>query len=111
MPYKHIEDRRESRRRWYRNNKEKEMKKARERERKIAEWYINYKLKLGCSQCGENHPACIEFHHKDPIKKDDDISMLVHDGCSIETIKKEIDKCIVLCSNCHRKFHYKVPVI
>lgn len=63
-------------------------------------------LGLKCEQCGENHPACLDFHHINPVSKDLEVSALVARGHSIDRIKKEIEKCKVLCSNCHRKLHW-----
>lgn len=58
-----------------------------------------------CSVCGYN--KCIdalEFHHKDPTQKDFGISQYgaTH---SWNKLKKELDKCVLLCSNCHRELH------
>ena len=58
--------------------------------------------------CGENHPACLDFHHKDKKDKSFNVAIMASSGYSIEKIKEEIAKCIVLCSNCHRKEHYKI---
>jgi len=55
-------------------------------------------------KCGENYSACLEFHHN--IKsKEINISDAISRGWSMERIMKEIEKCIVLCANCHRKLH------
>jgi hypothetical protein len=59
-------------------------------------------LKTKCIICGETHPACLEFHHKDPLKKEFLISKLYNK----KRILEEIKKCNVLCSNCHRKYHW-----
>lgn len=59
-------------------------------------------LKLKCSNCPEDHPAALDFHHLDPSQKE-------HEPAKITSRKKlleEIKKCIVLCSNCHRKLHW-----
>lgn len=69
-------------------------------------WLDDIKSKEGC-QCGEKHPACLEFHHLDPSKKDDEISTMLKNGCSKESILTEIQKCLLMCSNCHKKLHYK----
>lgn len=73
------------------------------RKRRIAAWLFEYKKTLKCQECPENYPRCLDFHHLDEKKKRACVSNLVHRGCGKETILKEIDKCIVLCSNCHRK--------
>lgn len=77
------------------------------RRKELKVWFWDYKSQLKCSICGEDHPACIEFHHTDPSKKDSTISYLVKRGCKITTIKKELKKCAVVCSNCHKKIHWK----
>ena len=65
---------------------------------------MNIKKTLSCT-CGENHPACLEFHHIDPSIKEFEISGAVR-LYGKEKIMNEIAKCIVLCSNCHRKRHW-----
>lgn len=68
--------------------------------------YQSLKSDLFCSVCG--YDKCIEaleFHHIDPTQKDYYISYLVEKG-SVNKLKEELKKCIVLCSNCHRELHY-----
>jgi len=60
-----------------------------------------------CSECGyDKSRAALEFHHLDPTKKDFSISSrwtISHDK-----LKEEIDKCIMLCANCHRELHEEI---
>ena len=105
MPFKDLEKRREYRRKWYSENKNSEKEHVKRRKETINNWFRNYKNKLKCERCGESPPAIIDFHHKK--KKENGISKLVSYGYSIEKIKKELEKCEVLCSNCHRKEHWK----
>lgn len=56
-----------------------------------------------CEICLENHPACLEFHHVNPIEKEYSISAIA--GKTMKTILKEVGKCKILCANCHRKLH------
>lgn len=58
-----------------------------------------------CKKCGyQKNVSALEFHHIDKNEKDFDISK--YRGCKInESILKELDKCVLLCSNCHRKEH------
>ena len=59
-----------------------------------------------CEICGYNkYIGALEFHHKDPSEKDLQISK-VRGGTFNEKIKKELDKCQILCSNCHREIHF-----
>ena len=57
-----------------------------------------------CERCG--YDKCIdalEFHHLDPNEKDFGLSC--GDTRSLEKLKKEADKCIMVCANCHREIH------
>lgn len=62
-----------------------------------------YKSFCKCASCGESEPAALDLHHLDASEKDHDPSTML--GFSLENIKKEIRKCVVLCANCHRKVH------
>jgi predicted HNH restriction endonuclease len=56
-----------------------------------------------CNICG--YDRCLnafDFHHLDPLEKDFTIS---NHMTSWDRIKKEIDKCVLVCSNCHREIH------
>lgn len=59
-----------------------------------------------CSICGYNKcDAALEFHHIDPSQKDFGISENGHTK-SFDKIKVELDKCILVCSNCHQELHH-----
>lgn len=77
-----------------------------ERKSKIKKWFDEYRSNLKCAHCPENHIACLDFHHLNKDEKYREVSWLVAQGWGIEVIEKEIEKCIVLCSNCHRKLHF-----
>ena len=58
-----------------------------------------------CQKCGYNKcDAAMDFHHTDPNKKE----LGIGNGryFRFEKLKKELDKCKLLCSNCHREEHY-----
>jgi hypothetical protein len=57
-----------------------------------------------CIRCGYNkYVGALEFHHRDPSEKEQTISRLV---CrKWEIVKAEVDKCDLLCANCHREVH------
>jgi hypothetical protein len=92
---------------WHQRNRARRIAKVYERRERIWEFYTQLKATSVCAQCGENHPATLQFHHCDPQKKDFNLSESVREGYSIERIKNEIAKCIVLCANCHAKEHYE----
>lgn len=70
----------------------------------IKKWALDYKGNQ-CQCCGYNF--CVEaldFHHLDPKEKDFSISDR-NIKLDWENIKQELDKCILVCSNCHREIH------
>ncbi len=91
--------------RHYTDNKQDYVKKTSQRRSKQVKWFREFKTTLKCESCGEDHPACLDFHHKDSSTKEFNIGQYVRNG-GINRLKKEIDKCTILCSNCHRKLHY-----
>lgn len=105
--YKDIDKLRDYRRKWYKNNKVRAKKKTSDRTKMLADWLFDYKSNLACSVCGESDFRCLDFHHTDPSSKDMSVSKAVRYGWSIARITKEINKCVVMCSNCHRKLHYR----
>lgn len=96
-------------RKHYRKYREKYLEKSRDAKEKIKQWYEEYLSTLECSQCGENHPAALDFHHL--RDKEFNISQAVGDSYSVRRIEAEIEKCIVLCANCHRKHHYNERLV
>jgi len=91
------------RKNYYENNKKKEIQRTSLRKQDMKEWYQNLKKELCCNRCPENHPSCLEFHHKDPSIKD--FSLGHAKMYSFEKVKSELDKCILVCANCHREIH------
>lgn len=58
-----------------------------------------------CEICGYNkYVGALEFHHKDPTQKDFGIGDKGYTR-SWEKIKEELNKCMILCANCHREIH------
>lgn len=99
---------REYQKEWYKKNRDKEKARIEKYRKDLKEWFATEIVaKAKCTKCGEDHPATIDFHHRDPETKEGAIADLVANKRSKEAILKEIDKCDVLCSNCHRKLHYK----
>ncbi len=82
-------------------NREWNAKDERKNAARLMVW--EYKKEFRC-KCGEDHPSCLEFHHVSG-NKEKNISKMAKDGYALKTIKTEIEKCEVICSNCHRKVH------
>jgi len=72
--------------------------------REVAREYVwEYLSTHPCIQCGESDPRVLEFHHRDSVQKERDVSRMVADGLSTGRLQLEMDKCDVLCGNCHKK--------
>ena len=81
-------------------NKERTKRKREE----ARQFILEYKLSHPCVQCGEKDPLCLVFHHRDSKKYE--IPRLQKLGIS-KTLKSEIEKCDILCANCHQKLHWE----
>jgi hypothetical protein len=64
---------------------------------------INKWKSKGCAKCGDTRPYVIDAHHIDPTQKQFSIGTTIR---GIKPTQQELNKCIPLCSNCHREFHY-----
>jgi hypothetical protein len=67
--------------------------------------YIAQAKQVGCVNCGETAIECLDFHHLQPEDKRKSVAYMTHNGTSMRVLSKEIEKCVVLCANCHRKLH------
>jgi hypothetical protein len=107
MPHKNREDRLAAQKRHYAENAEYYCARSRDRRIELQTWFAEYRATLKCTLCPESHPATIDFHHADPSEKDVNIANAIGNGWSKKRILREIAKCLPLCSNCHRKLHYR----
>ena len=69
-------------------------------QRELQKFIFDYLLENHCANCGETNPVYLEFDHL--RDKEACVSHAVSRVWSIKRVKKEIDKCQVLCANCHR---------
>lgn len=102
MPYKDKEKAKEKRKEWWANlsieRKREKQNKANVRAKNVKIFLAEYKLKKGCLDCGYNkHHSALDFDHIYDNK-----SLNVCFAKSITQAKKEIEKCEVVCANCHR---------
>ena len=116
MPYKDKADQKAYFKKWYAKNREKEIKNAvirnKKNRAKVSDFVKNYKKSKGCTFCPEKEVCCLDFHHKYPDEKEIAIAEASYRyGWGIERVKKEIKKCIVICSNCHRKLHAGLLIV
>jgi len=58
-----------------------------------------------CMRCGyQGHMAAFDFHHID--RKSENFEIGTFKNRSFENIKEELDKCVLLCANCHRELEF-----
>jgi hypothetical protein len=77
--------------------------------RKVKQFMDDFKASVGCKNCPEKDPVCLDFHHRDRDVKEFTIgSMAITNKYSIARVKREIAKCDVLCANCHRKEEHRL---
>lgn len=68
-------------------------------------WIIE-RFGSACVKCGYDKCfAALDFHHVDPQHKEFAPANLVSNMSPIATLERELEKCIMLCSNCHRELH------
>lgn len=110
MAYKDKKDQAEASKRHYEANKKKIKKRSflrNKSQRSKNKAYVDAIKSISeCIDCGESNPLVLDFDHVRG-KKIMCISNMVRNSYSIDTIKKEMDKCEVRCSNCHRIITHK----
>lgn len=95
----------ESQTKWRLLNKDLRHKQQRERTQNFKKRAIEYCGNV-CAHCGGAFPPAVyDFHHVNPEEKEVLISKIM--SHSWDNIRKELDKCILLCANCHRIEHNK----
>jgi hypothetical protein len=112
-PVKRAEYNRNYQRKYYQSQKDKYKQKSKERRQAIRKWFDEVRSNTNCLHCGLSGAECawlIEYHHRDPELKEDEVAFLVGGGYSIERIEREMAKCDPLCPNCHRKFHWEEKI-
>lgn len=82
------------------NTSKQRYERRRRKARQI--WLLEYLRQHPCVDCGETDPVVLDFDHVKG-RKDFHISRALSLGWAIETIEKEMEKCVVRCSNCHRR--------
>jgi len=86
----------------YMEDKKKHRSWNMKRKDKYYDMVTEYLLEHPCVDCGESNPIVLEFDHRDPTIKDSEVTRLIS-YASWERVEAEMNKCDVVCSNCHRK--------
>lgn len=86
----------------YQRNRQYYIDKTLKRRNETQE-VINEAKSKPCADCGIQYPLCVmDFDHLDRTTKLVDIGKLARKGWSLARVQQEIDKCEVVCANCHR---------
>jgi hypothetical protein len=105
MPVKDKEKRNAINRASYARNKDKQQKRNREKKATSKEKWKLFKSTLSCVQCGQSHPATLDFHHIERHPDNRKVNKLLTNK-AYKQAAEEVKKCMVLCSNCHRIHHH-----
>lgn len=91
--------------RWHYRNRSWNTERTLQRRARLRAWANDYKRERGCCECSVTDPAVLDFHHRRQETKLMDVGDMITHGYGTEKLRKEMEKCDVLCSNCHRKEH------
>lgn len=92
---------------WYAKNKDRKrsvINKYQQRIRQEGRELVN-SLKDSCIVCGETEKCCLTFHHLNPLTKSFNLGDISSRSTTKAKILEEVEKCVVLCFNCHMKLH------
>src|SRR5580692_4545944 len=107
MPYRDKTQQKEAQRRHYLANKSKYRATSnKHREARLA-WFATIRASKQCKVCGQNDWRCLDFHHRYPVEKFKEVTVMAKEAHSETAILAEIVKCDVLGANCHNRYHYK----
>ena len=92
---------------YYQKNREVTLRRNAARKAKERKRWLRFKAAQSCTHCGVKHPAIIDFHHVIRTNKQSVNYLAAKVHKVDEAIKEATEKCIPLCSNCHRILHWK----
>ena len=104
-PIKRKEKQQEYSKKYYADNTQKVKDTTKKTDDTFKRKWKEFKATLSCLECGVYHPAILDFHHIDPEMKNASVHKLVQ-AKSYRKALEEVQQCVVLCSNCHRVYHY-----
>jgi hypothetical protein len=99
------EKKKAARRKHYHDHRDEYYYRYMKKKLELREWFNQLKSSLKCENCGQDHPAALDFHHINPSDKDNNVGKIFNSSLNKERILLEIEKCKVLCASCHRIHH------
>ena len=86
---------------YYKNNLEAKKEYSRKRRFKNTAIIKRYKVLKGCKDCDIHDERILEFDHV-PERGVKSFKIMSRVACSLTFLKEEIDKCDLVCANCHK---------
>jgi hypothetical protein len=105
MPHTNPEKQRLAKRAWYLKNKDKVRQQTKAQRTRNQEFVRSFLSEHPCVDCGESDIVVLEFDHQ--RDKTQEVCELARNGVSLQTLKNEIEKCDVVCANCHKRRTYQ----
>jgi len=101
---------------YYHKNRKRQLELAIKRRHnyyKTKRDFIDSLKNISCKDCGKVYPAYVmDFDHKDGKIKVGNIASMITRNLSLKRIQKEIEKCDIVCANCHRiRTHNRSAVV
>jgi hypothetical protein len=101
MAYKDLEKERACKRRWYQNNREVYLTRNKRKKEVLRNVMRDHKSKP-CADCSGEFPYYVmDFDHREDETKTAHVSRMI-EKMSLQKLLEEIEKCDVVCANCHR---------
>lgn len=105
MPFKDPEKAREARLKHYYANKKQYQDRNKKQRLEMQSWIQEVK-DVPCQDCGVKYPYYVmDFDHRNPSEKSGEVNLMIRTG-SWAKLRAEVDKCDIVCSNCHRERTY-----
>lgn len=93
--------------RWHYRNVEWNAERTSNRRARLRQWVNEVKRTMGCGRGGLRDESCLDLHHLHSHEKERAVGKLITHGYGKQRLRREIEKCEVLCANCHRLEHNK----
>ena len=104
MPYKDRNKQKEYQQKHHQRTKKKKRKQQNQLKDKRQHFVLEEMQRRGgkCAKCGFSDIRALDWHHLDPNEKVNSISEMIRDRVSMDKLQVELDKCELICANCHR---------
>lgn len=97
--------------RWHYKHREASAEKSHRWRVQLKQWVRAHKRASdGCVRCGEAEPVCLDFHHPEGVEKQSSVNSMVLTSGAKDDIRAEMERCELLCANCHWRTHNVSPV-